>query len=119
MIIKYFWPKCSLINKKWTRQEIDSFWVECTLNEAEREIFPYLTKEEIEESKKNWRPSREDFKQADHYCFLVSKDLKSIESFPWYYPISGHWGAYSPFEAFGPIEIDELEKIKFLIKGMR
>jgi hypothetical protein len=115
MEIKLYWPKCNFLHKKWGKIEIDSYWVECTLEEAEREVFPLLSTEAIKESKSNWRPRREDFEndtiETDRYCFLVSKDLSSIESYPWSYPYSGHWNAYCPFEAIEPIEIKKLKEL--------
>ncbi len=39
------------------------------------------------------------------------KDLKSIESFPWYYPYSGQWNAYCPFEEIEEVDISDLKEI--------
>jgi hypothetical protein len=113
--IKLYWPNCNYHNKKWGQKKIDSFWVECSFEEAKREVFPYLTTEEKEQTMENWRPKEEGLqgnpKRRDCLCYLISKDLKSVSSFPWYYPYSGHWNAYCPFQEMKKIEIKELTEI--------
>lgn len=32
--------------------------------------------------------------------------------FPWFYPIAGHWGPYSPFINIGSIEIKSLIELE-------
>lgn len=118
MKIKLYWPKCDYLNKQWIATGVDSYWVECTYEEAERKIFPHLSSGQIEDSKKNWEPKEEGARDIgidiDRLCYLVSKDMQSIESFPWYYPYSGHWNAYCPFEAIKEIEIVELDELRNL-----
>lgn len=119
MKIKLYWPKCNFVNKEWVNDEIDSFWVECTFEEAEKKIFPYLSPRQLEESRRNWEPRERDAKdiqiETDRLCYLVSKDLKSIISFPWYYPYSGQWNAYCPFEEIREVEIKELKDVSSII----
>lgn len=94
--------------------DIDSFWVECMHGEAERKIFPYLDQNWIDESKSYYEPAKEKINkysfETDRLCFLISKDLKTIVPFPWYYPYSGQWNAYCPFVKIKEIEIEDLSE---------
>ncbi|WP_298845753.1 hypothetical protein [Clostridium sp.] len=75
MKINHYWPKCNLINGEWVDECIDSYWLECSYEEAEKYVFPYLIPEQIETSKRIWEQGkRKDFKKSDRFCFLVSKD---------------------------------------------
>ena len=115
MKIKLLWPQCRFLNKQWTNEALDSYWVQCTIDEAKNKVFIYLSASQIEESMKNWEPkeNNEEAIKNDSDClhFLISKDLKSIESFPWYYPYSGQWNAYCPFEEIEEVEISDLKEI--------
>lgn len=106
------------MNREWVRDKIDSFWVECTMEEAEGKIFPYLSYEEIEESKTIWKAQKKEendiLLERSSLCYLVSKDLKSIVPYPWYYPYSGQWSAYCPFEEIRVIEVNELNEVSTL-----
>jgi hypothetical protein len=110
--IKFYWPRCNFLNKQWVNDEIDSYWIECTSEEAESKIFPYLSLDQIEESKNNCKPTDKQSKdqqiEKDRLYYLISKDLSSIISFPWYYPYSGQWNAYCPFEEIKEVEINDL-----------
>ena len=53
----------------------------------------------------------EKYYEQNHLHFLISKDLKSIESFPWCYPYSGQWNAYCPFEEIEEVDINDLKEI--------
>ena len=116
MKIKLFWPKCTYLNKEWCSEVLDSYWVECKKDEAIEKIFPYLSIEQIEESNSNYRPKKENASEfgieTDNYCFLVSKNLNSIESFPWHYPYAGQWNTFCPFEAINEFQISDLMELK-------
>lgn len=119
MKIKLYWPRCNFLNKQWVNDEIDSYWIECTLEEAESKIFPYLSLDQIEESKKNYRLTDKQSKdlqmEKDRLYYLISKDLSSIISFPWYYPYSGQWNAYCPFEEIKEVDIKNLKDLFSII----
>lgn len=93
MKIKLYWPKCHFSNNQREDEKIDSYWVECTFEDAERNVFLYLSPDQIELSKQNWEPKEKGSKDigidTDRLCYLVSKDLQSIVSYRWYYPYSG------------------------------
>ncbi len=116
MRIQLYWPKCSLRNEHVDFAQKDSFWVECTPEEAETKVFPYLTLKQTERSKKTWEQSKKDNKpvsgvETHVYCFLISEDIEIIESFPWFYPYSGQWNAYCPFRKVREVDINELKDI--------
>lgn len=72
MKIKLYWPSCNFLNRQWVKERIDLYWVECTFEEAERNVFPYLSLEQIEESKRNPYSG-----QWNDYCPF--RELKEIE----------------------------------------
>lgn len=119
MKIKLYWPKCNFLNKQWVDDEVDSYWVECTFEEAETKVFPYLSLDQIEESKNNWEQKEIDSKnlriETDRLCYLISKDLRSIISLPWYYPYSGQWNAYCPFIEIKEADIKDLKDLSNII----
>ncbi|NCB41169.1 MAG: hypothetical protein EOM59_00895 [Clostridia bacterium] len=120
MKIKLYWPDCDYQNKRWDAQKIDSFWVECYLEEAENFVFQYLTPNQIEKSKKHWRlrPASDMGKYniaTACLCYLVSKSLASIEPFPWFYPYSGQWGDGCPFISIEEMVIGELTELEELV----
>jgi len=104
-----YWPYCQRINSKLSDLGIDSYWVECTYEEAENFIFPYLTCKQIELSKNLWEKGKGRVVRvgSNLHCFLVSNDLKSITPMAWFYPHSGHWGAYSPFISVKDVEVKD------------
>jgi len=118
MKIKLYWPKCNFF---WAskRDEIDSFWVECTVREAAHKVFPLLSKKKIIESCISWEPSNPEkksiFFETDRLCFLISKDLKTIEPCAWYYPHAGQWNGYCPFREIDEIDINNLNEIPNIV----
>lgn len=97
---------------------IDSYWVECTFEEAEKYVFPYLSTEQLELSMENYNSRSLGHKnfQMETNClyYLVSKDSQSIISFPWYYPYSGHWNSYSTFEKIKEVKTNSLNDVSNL-----
>jgi len=97
----------------------DAYWVECPASEAMEKIVPLLG------DSKEWRDRKESYLsttfatanpslglQADCYYFLVSKDgTEAIPTAP-YYPYSGQWNAYCPFEEIKPFSFGSLEELK-------
>lgn len=117
--IKLFWPQCKFINSDWVDEGIDSYWIQCTYEEAQKYVFPYLLPDQIEESKRKWKlrkkGSSEEQIETDFIYYLVSKDLLSIISLPWYYPYSSQWNAYCPFEEIKEIEINDLKALSSVL----
>lgn len=115
MKIILYWPDCNLLDGQWVKDGIDSYWVECTYEEAKKSVFPYLSPDQIGNSKKYWdqRGSKNNDTNIDigRLCYLVSKDLKSIVPFPWYYPYSGQWNGYCPFIEIKELNIKELRNL--------
>lgn len=96
MRIRLVWPDCRYQNRHWDAIPIDSFWVECYEDEAMAEIVPRLS----QSAKVRFDILMENLYNIDtepRICFLVSRDLRSIEAIEWTYPFGSLWNAYSPF----------------------
>lgn len=109
MIIKLIWPECEFQNGSWGSKPIDSYWVECTIPEAEDKVFPFINETQI---KKVYQIENDNITKNELMYFLVSKNLKSIQPFAWYYPYSGMWNGYCPFKEINELSIVSLEEIK-------
>ena len=122
MLVRRIWYNCDYRNKSWDAEPCDALWVEATLDEAQKDIFPRLSDEGIAESKLCTNRCRHyiescanEGKEVYPYCFLVARDLSSIDPFHATYPFDNLWGGYSPFEEFPETRIDNLEQLKSLI----
>jgi hypothetical protein len=119
MVIRFFWPNCKHRGKEGEAEPLDSLWVEATKKEAERDIFPRICSEARAESKKLAKQYAHVAKEmADPprpYCFLVAKDLSSIDPFHVNYPVHHMWNAYSPFGEFPEHRINDLDELKTFI----
>jgi len=119
MVVRFYWPDCEYRGKQWIKESIDAFWVEATLKEAVKSVFPMLSPEGIDESKKLAKEylhvAREMAKPVRPYCFLVSRDLSSIAPFHVHYPVHHMWNAYSPFGEFEVHHISDLKELKTFI----
>lgn len=135
MKVMMIWPKCNLLNGHWCyKKHIDSFWVECTCEEAENFVLPFCKEEQeiccgsphfhdhwkksliweaIEKTKQSIKENLNLLGEDKLFYFLISRDLASIQVFWWGYPYSGQWNAYSPFIAVSPeITIENLGEMK-------
>lgn len=115
MKIKVYWPQCGSAFYKYREDKIDAFWVECTMQEAEKNVFPLLTEKQIKESLKYWRPQEEDhphlpFTYKQLY-FLISKDLKTTIPFDAHFPYAGQWNGHCPFRKIDERRINDLQEI--------
>lgn len=114
MIFQVYWPQRDRNGAK----PIDSFWVEATYEEAEKAIYPFLTPEEIERSKTHAKEGESIASQIGNppcpYCFLVAKNLSTIDPFHVDYPYHQMWNAYSPFKEIAKHHINALEELKAL-----
>jgi len=114
MLIRCFWPACDFRGKSWGAAPVDAFWVEATREEAEISIFPRLNPAALAESKKLAKKHSHLAAMEDPsrpYCFLVARDLSSIDPFQFHYPFHQLWNAYSPFELIGPFMITSLGEL--------
>ena len=97
----------------------DAFWIEATQEEAETGVFPRLQPDAIAKSKE----LAERFKQLAEqmgnpsrpFCFLVVRDLSSIDPFHVHYPFHQLWNGYSPFERMPEKVIANLEELRSLV----
>lgn len=96
------------------------FWVECSQEEAENCVFPYLQESEINESKQLTNDQRDRFEvfidifdvDLKHTVFfMISPDLSFIKAAPIIYPFSSQWNAYNPFRKVDEQIIRSLEEL--------
>jgi hypothetical protein len=100
---------------------MDAFWVEATLEEAEIVIFPRLQPEAVAESKSTAERQAELAKSlgCDPYCFLVARDLSSIDPYQVHYPFHQLWNGYSPFEEMSRKTICRMEELADIVLPSR
>ena len=98
---------------------MDAFWVEATREEAVNEVFPKLQPAEIKESQtfadQFIHLAEELGRSARPFCFLVARDLSTIDPFHANYPFHQMWNAYSPFEEIEAVIIQSLEEVRILV----
>ena len=118
MLIGCFWRDCGFRSKQWGAKAVDAFWVEATQTDAEIYIFPRLEPPAIAESRELAVQAKELTEYlgnpARPFCFLVARDLSSIDPFPVDYPFSHMWNAYSPFESMPETAIASLDELQNL-----
>jgi hypothetical protein len=116
--------KSRLIWKKsWNNNDKDSFWIECTDQEVIDNILPLKSDLEfLERIAKNKESSKISTNENEkNFCnfFLISTDLKDIQSYNWVYPYSGMWNASNPFEEIDVIDFDNLKELKILFEKIQ
>lgn len=101
--------------KSWINNNKDSFWIECTDQEVIDNILPLKSDSNFMDTiKENKGPSKINKNENENvYCnfFLISVDLKNIQSYNWVYPYTGMWNASNPFEVIEVIDFNSLEKL--------
>ncbi|MDX9694652.1 MAG: hypothetical protein RBT49_02575 [Bacteroidales bacterium] len=110
--------------ESWINENKDSFWIECTDQEVIDNILPLKCDsnflKEIEQNKGSSKINKN--KNDIKYCnfFLISVDLKDIQSYKWHYPFSGMWNAINPFEEIDEFDFSNLEQLsEFNIKSLK
>lgn len=115
-MIRWYWPGCTYRERRWNAEPIDCFWVEANREEAERQIFPLLDREKVMLSHEMAAKGHGIAQPADGiarpYCFLVAKDLSSIDPFQATYPYANLWNGYSPFREMAEKSLSTMEEIK-------
>jgi hypothetical protein len=110
------WKNCTYRNGDWGASPVDAYWVEATKKEAVKYVFPSLLPEAKAASllygKRGVGVANDVGKPALPFCFLVAKDLSSIDPHETHYPFSGLWNAYSPFSDVPEFRINSLEELK-------
>ena len=124
MKILEVWPDCDFLNGRWEHEKapVDSFWVECTLEEVERCVLPFhpftlgsgsgdgilLDMNEARRLAAHYAPERHP--PALH--FLISRDLQSVQVYPEVVVFSGLWNSGYPFvDVSPPIVINDLHEL--------
>ena len=119
MKIKLIWPQYKFVSDEMKLND-DALFLECSLEETKKQIFEFLTDEQIKEILRSYRPiqNQEHLEfgiETDKICFLVSKDLTVFLPRPWFFPYSGQWNAYNPFRKIKEIEIKDISEIGSLV----
>ena len=116
MLIRCYWRNCRYSGKRWDNSPVDAVWVEATEQEAEDAVFPHLDQESIAESKElaeRYRGVAEKIENpARPFCFLVARDLRSIEPFHPHYPFHQLWNGDSPFEPMPETTVASLNEVR-------
>ena len=132
MLLRAYWPDCRFRNWEWQETDLDSFWVECTLQEAKTEAIPRLTGGKQSEGSLERELSRcEDPSMVAAVCdmykgnpdavdsamlfFLVARDLGSVLPMPWHYPVANLWNGYSPFREIESVSIVSLAELSNVV----
>jgi hypothetical protein len=115
MIVRCFWPSCDFRHKQWNASPIDAFWVEATHEEAIQSVFPLLSSE-LQSESEQLAARCENLEETDSqtprlFCFLVARDLSSIDPFEVHYPFHHLWNAYSPFRSIPERTITSLQEL--------
>lgn len=119
------------------RSDNSLLWLECTLAEAEVNVYPLLSEEQIKRSKdyiahvlSDWKVGDvEDNSEHPHdiyakktikypACFNIDIDidLKKIEPAPAYLPYSHMWNGYNPYSLIEEICFDDFEDMKIRVR---
>jgi hypothetical protein len=112
-------------------------WLECTVEEAEKNIYPLLSEESIKISKdciaevmRKWKiGDEEDNSQHPHdiyskktikypSCFNIDVNLSRIEPAPAFLPYSHMWNAYCPYRLTEEICFSDFEDLKKRYTGV-
>jgi hypothetical protein len=119
MIVRCFWPSCDRREKTWEATPIDAFWVEATHEEAIESVFPLLSRELELESEELAVECKDLAKTISHpprpFCFLVARDLSSIDPFEVHYPFHQLWNTYSPFRLLPDRTITALHELAWIL----
>ncbi len=116
MYTELYWPGCKARLMDATFGGQDAYFVTCSLEEAERQLFPRLTHEQIRRCTGDYDPEPKEGIPSDKICALVAVDLSVISAQPWWFPYAGQWNAYSPFRA---VEEKERESLEDLMRAVR
>ncbi len=120
MRVRLIWRECGYRNGKWyALPKIDCFWVEATKDDAYEKVFPLLTPEQVARAKtlSLQDPETSGVQEVPPlpYCFLVARDLSSIDPHETSYPCHHMWNAYSPFEEIRVRYVDSLHELRDLV----
>ena len=120
MHVRLGWPDCNpgQYGIRDASEPIDSFWVDCTPDEATKLVEPLMSdadRPSIEKVRVHYGWPHH-FEGQDRCCFLVARDLSFIHAFHAHYPFHQLWNAYSPFRDVPDTTIETLDQISALPK---
>ena len=119
MRVRFVWPRCTNRGGLRDQSPVDAFFVEAAEQEAAESILPRLPRECTDKDRSsNHMHTRmaEIMGNKDYsFCFLVARDLSSMDRFPPHYPVANQWNAYSPFYHMPEFTITSLDDLKDVI----
>lgn len=120
MKIKVYWPNCKYYHKEIDFSGNDALFLECSLEEAQEQLFDRLTEDQIDQCLLDYVPNAnpdhlESGIETNRICFLITKDQKTLLPEPWYFPYAGQWNANNPFRRIKEIEIKDIGELADLI----
>lgn len=119
MRVRFFWPDCTYRNHRWGASPVDAFFVEATEQEAAACILPLLP----QTGPKEVPPAGDRYARAAELmgdrtrtcCFLVARDLSTVDRFSPHYPIANQWNGDSPFRDMPEITITTLTELREIV----
>lgn len=119
MKIKLQWPNCDFDFRDIEFNGNDALFLECSLDEAKEQLFNRLTEDQIDQCLRDYNPQPNPGQlefgiETDKVCFLITKDLRLLLPEPWYFPYSGQWNGYNPFQKIKEIEIKDISELSDL-----
>jgi len=106
------WKQCNHVNPVQ-----DAFWIQCRTSELDEFILPFMDDQKKQDFIKrkhcllttDWAVRNPDLLvEQDSYCFLVSRDGRSIIPTEPYYPYGGQWNSWCPFRVIVPFTFDSI-----------
>ena len=118
MLVRFVWPRCTYRGGAWDQSPVDAYFVEATEKEVAESILPRLPRECTEEDRiigyMHTRMAEIMGNKDNTFCFLVARDLSSMDRFTPHYPIANQWNGYSPFYVMPEVTIASLSELKDL-----
>lgn len=116
MLIRMYWPNCTLNNKGIDFDGKDALFLECSLDEARKQLFGRLTPQQIGQCLNDYMPKTDDGAneseiRSDMICFLITMDQNTLLPEPWWFPYAGQWNGYSPFREIIEVKIKDIGEL--------
>ncbi len=118
MKTRLIWRRCWISNNK------NCFWIECTDEEVSNCILGHVDEKKdklLQEINRNRGHSLINKNINEQiYCnfFLISTDLKNIQSYAWQMPYGGMWNASNPFREIDVVDFHGLNELKRIYREL-
>ena len=109
MKVQFVWKKCRLNHRDWHTYGQNAFWLQVHESELEKVLA------HVSDPKRFTVQVKKQVSPEGFFYLLVAQDISSIVNMPQYYPYSGQWNGYSPFEKVRPVEIEDLRHLAHIM----